>query len=257
MNKHYSGLGRQLKLWHRRLGLCAALFVLVLAASGLVLNHTSELHLDSTQLDGSLLLAWYGIEADQELVSYPLGEHLFTVVDDELFMGAREIAHCAGQLSGALALPGSGLVVLACNDELFVLTPELELMERLGAAHGLPTPIRRIGLTQQKLVISDGERFFRANIEALSWHPVEDAGEVFQKTTQWSKPVATPADLSEVLGKHFVGEGLSVERILLDIHSGRILGAWGVYLMDAMAIIFVVLAISGFLMWRRETKMRE
>ena len=257
MNKNHSGPGRQLKLWHRRLGLCAALFVLVLAASGLLLNHTSELHLDSKQLNGSLLLAWYGIEADHEPLSYPLDQHMVTVVDEELFIGTREIAHCAGQLSGALRLPASGLVVLACNDELFVLTPELELMERLGSAHGVPAPIRRAGVMQQKLVISDGARFFWADIEALSWRPVEDAGAAVQDATHWSKPVATPPDLREALGKHFVGEGLSLERVLLDIHSGRIMGVWGVYLMDAMAIIFVVLAISGFLMWRRETKMRE
>lgn len=257
MNKNNSGSSRQLKLWHRRLGLCAALFVLVLATTGLALNHTSEFHLDSKQVNWSALLAWYGIESNTVARSYPLGQQMVTRIDDELFVDTREIAHCSGQLSGAQRLPDTGLVVLACNDELFVLTPELELMERLGSAHGLPAPIRRIGLAHQKLVISDGRQMFQADIDSLSWSAIADANGDFQDTVQWSNPQATPPALSEALGKHFVGEGLSLERILLDIHSGRILGGWGIYLMDAMAIIFVMLAVSGFVMWRREGKMRD
>ncbi|HAD08812.1 MAG TPA: hypothetical protein DCF62_04970 [Porticoccaceae bacterium] len=257
MNKNDSWISGQLKRWHRRLGLCAALFVLVLAATGLTLNHTSELDLDSKQLNWSVLLAWYGIESSSDLYSFPLGQQLVTLVGEELFVDTREIAHCSGQLSGAQRLPGSGLAVLACGDELFVLTPELELVERLGSAHGLPSPLSRIGLAEAKLVISNGARFFWADIETLSWEAVPEAGQAIQDVAQWSSARATPPELSEALGKHFVGEGLSLERILLDIHSGRILGGWGVYLMDAMAIVFIVLAVSGLLMWRREAKSRE
>ena len=37
--------------WHRRLGVIAAFFVLVLSVSGIVLNHSSELGLDRSFVD--------------------------------------------------------------------------------------------------------------------------------------------------------------------------------------------------------------
>jgi len=45
------------------------------------------------------------------------------------------------------------------------------------------------------------------------------------------------------------GKGLPGERVILDIHSGRILGYVGVLLVDFMAILFLLLAMSGIWMW--------
>ena len=51
-----------LTIWHRRLGLTAALFVLLLATTGLALNHTDGLRLDERYVGAGWLLRWYGIE---------------------------------------------------------------------------------------------------------------------------------------------------------------------------------------------------
>jgi uncharacterized iron-regulated membrane protein len=47
------------------------------------------------------------------------------------------------------------------------------------------------------------------------------------------------------------GTGLSLERVLLDLHSGRILGEAGVWLVDAAALLFLLLAGSGVWLWGR------
>ena len=53
------------------------------------------------------------------------------------------------------------------------------------------------------------------------------------------------------------GYGLTLERVLLDLHSGRVLGSAGVLLVDAAAILFLLLAISGLWLWsRRRTSTR-
>ena len=51
--------------WHRRLGLAAALFVLLLAGSGILLNHTADLGLERRFIDWPLLHRLYG-ERDVE-----------------------------------------------------------------------------------------------------------------------------------------------------------------------------------------------
>ncbi len=47
---------------------------------------------------------------------------------------------------------------------------------------------------------------------------------------------------------------LSLDRILLDLHTGRILGDWGIYLMDAAAIILLLLTFSGIYNWYRSPR---
>jgi hypothetical protein len=58
-----------------------------------------------------------------------------------------------------------------------------------------------------------------------------------------------PKDLHDKLMILYRGKGLPLERVILDIHSGRILGQAGVLLIDFMAILFLLLAMSGVWMW--------
>ena len=51
----------------------------------------------------------------------------------------------------------------------------------------------------------------------------------------------------DVAGQH----GLPLERVLLDLHSGRIFGEAGVWLVDAAALLFLLLAGSGLWLWGR------
>ena len=62
---------------------------------------------------------------------------------------------------------------------------------------------------------------------------------------------APAANLRPELEEAYRGTGLTLERVLLDIHAGRIPGATGVFLVDAAALLFLVLAISGLWLWAR------
>ena len=42
---------------------------------------------------------------------------------------------------------------------------------------------------------------------------------------------------------------LNTERVVRDIHNGRILGPWGALLMDGMALAFMGMALTGAWMW--------
>ncbi|MEJ2133243.1 MAG: hypothetical protein P8Y95_16830, partial [Gammaproteobacteria bacterium] len=50
---------------HYLIGLLAATFVLILAMTGLLLNHTDALGLHAASVGSSTLRAWYGIEAPE------------------------------------------------------------------------------------------------------------------------------------------------------------------------------------------------
>ncbi len=53
-------------LWHRRIGLVALTLVIVLAITGIALNHSETFKLDETYVNTSWLLNWYGIEPEDE-----------------------------------------------------------------------------------------------------------------------------------------------------------------------------------------------
>ena len=70
----------------------------------------------------------------------------------------------------------------------------------------------------------------------------------------WSEQVPLPGELRDILLKKYRGQGLTLERVLLDLHSGRLFGTFGVYIVDAAALLFLILAFTGVWMWMSRLK---
>jgi hypothetical protein len=135
---------RSLYVWHRYLGVSAAVFVIVLAASGLALNHTEILRLDERHVRSQALLGWYGIEAPEPGESYAAGAHIVTRVGERLFLDTTPLPGEYRELTGVVAAPG--LLIVVADGNALLLTPQGELIERLSGEDGVPAGIQAVGL---------------------------------------------------------------------------------------------------------------
>lgn len=235
---------RSLYIWHRYIGISTALFVIVLTVTGLVLNHTDELELDSSYIQSDLLLNWYGIDSPGGLTSYTSGPVSVTAVNDQVFWGNEPLSHVSVPLTGLLLY--RDLVVIAAGGVLSLYTIDGELIEKLEHVAGVPAGILAIGITaQQLLAAKTAQGIYLTDDGMLEWGKAENP-EVL-----WSVASPVPDELKEALQVIYRGTGLPVERVLLDLHSGRIFGRAGVYLVDAAAILFLLLAMSGVWLWTR------
>ncbi len=241
---------RSFYVWHRYLGVSAAVFVLVLAASGLALNHTETLRLDERYVGSRALLAWYGIAAPEPDGSYAAGGHLITHVGERLFLDTTPLPGEFRELTGVVAAPG--LLVVVADGDALLLTPEGELIERLSGEDGVPAGIQAVGMNPNRdgVVVRASHGLYRPDAELLSWsHTGLDAGAV-----SWSQPVPTPPALAAEIKRAYLGRTLPLERVILDLHSGRILGAWGPWAMDTAAAVLLLLALSGSWMWLKRRR---
>ncbi|MGB5587433.1 MAG: PepSY domain-containing protein [Gammaproteobacteria bacterium] len=231
-------------IWHRRLGLSAALFVLVLATTGLALNHTAELGLDRRYLEAEWLLNWYGIQAPAEASVFVAGSLLVTQLGDRVYLGTRAVEEGVGTVGGAVEI--DDLVVTAVDGDLLLLTASGERVERLGRKDDVPAGLTGIGTDSEGgLLLRTDAGLYRADEELLRWLAV-DAVDV---NVVWSTPATADAATLAELRADYRGRILSLERVLLDLHSGRILGRFGPLLMDLAAILLTLLAVTGVWVW--------
>ena len=241
-DKSRARLLRSLYIWHRYMGLFAALFVIVLTITGLALNHTDELGLDSTTVQSNTLLDWYGIQAPDIQNSYRAGAHHITEAGENVYWDSAEIPGVTAPLIGVVE--NSGLVIIAVEGRLLLFTANGELVERLGSAAGVPAGMQAIGLTTDgNLAIRAAHGYYQTDADFLEWHESDSLDAV------WAHSEKPPLQLKQAIQASWRGNGLPMERVMLDLHSGRILGSWGVYLVDAAAILFLLLAISGVWLW--------
>ena len=106
-------------LWHRRLGLLALLFIVILSITGIMLNHTQALELDSQTIDNNWLLDWYGLNPSGEPISFTVGQHLVTQWDQQLFFDDRTIGTDQEPLLGAIK--SNGIVILLMTEKILLL----------------------------------------------------------------------------------------------------------------------------------------
>ena len=70
--------------------------------------------------------------------------------------------------------------------------------------------------------------------------PWDGVGEI-----QWSTPSLPTADEREALESAWRGRGLTVERVLLDLHSGRLFALSGKVILDIVGIGMILLSIGA------------
>jgi hypothetical protein len=237
-------------LWHRRAGLAAIVLVIILAITGILLNHTESLQLDETYVESSALLNWYGLEPEGEIINYKVKENTVSSWDNQLFFNNRPIARTTETLHGAVW--AEQLIVAAFDTEIFLLTHEGELIERVPTSQSF-SGIQRLGLKYKRPVIETGQPlYYIADEHILDWDAIINEG------VEWSIETTLNESQIDALRHAFRGSGLSMERVVLDLHSGRIFGHYGIYIMDAAAIALLWLSLSGlWVWWRRRVKQKR
>ncbi len=231
--------------WHRTIGLFAAGFLLVLALTGLLLMHTDELNLDDHHIDNSHLLDWYGIRPAPPPLSFAVSQHWITQAGDRLYFDTQFVSMTDGLLIGAV--PAGDEILVATTAMLLLLTSDGNVAERLGATAGVPPDLTHIGIAADQSII------VRAPNERYVFDPLiaQLRVDTDQQPVRWHYAAAAPQGLLRTINRRYRGAGLSLERIIVDLHTGRLFGTAGVVLINLASIALVVLILSGIVLWWR------
>ena len=222
-----------LRTAHRWLGLSLAFFVLFLSVTGLALNHG-----ETWQLDKKTIPSWLAslyIETP-DLTGFKVTEGLVYQAGHTLYLNEHAVTSCSETLIGAAEI--SGLIITACEGELLAFLGSGQLVERLGAAHGVPSPITRLAMNPHMegafVFVGNDEGWYRYNMEELSSESIL----VSDESMMQASPAEIPANLA-------LGGAITWERLILDLHAGRWPGFSSTWFLDAVAGLLIVLAISG------------
>jgi len=233
-----AGLVGTLWRWHRRTGLAAALFLVFMALSGILLNHGAALGLERPVPALDWLRRVYG-EPPTTWTGYAAGSHWVSQRNEGRFhLDAQPAERCDGRLVGALW--SGDLLLVACERELVLLQQDGARVDSMNAASGLPGPLEAVAADPDGVLLRLGSGWRR-------FDPLEMAFGTPVPMAEGVPAAEPPRDLREALD---AGAGwLSWERLLLDLHSGRLFGPLGPLVVDAIGLLAIALALSGVTMW--------
>lgn len=228
-----------LRRGHYWLGLGLALPLVILAITGILLNHTSDLQLDQRFSGQTWLLDIYGIYPSAPKQGYRLADQWVSQARDGIWLDDKKLASTTEPLQGAVLL--HDLLVIAETTVLHLYTRDGRSVERLELPPRV-RPISGIAVADERLLLKSAQGLFSTNTSFSEWPPYAE---------KWpgNRAQLLPNRLQRQITKKIAAHTLTWEKILLDTHSGRIFGRWGPFLMDIVAVITLALAVTGCLLW--------
>lgn len=249
---------------HRYAGLYAAFFAVLLSVTGILLNHTEELGLKKQNISTSWLMGLYGIDVPKVGRSFFLPTH--TSIDKEnlwavefggdVYLNEKK-SDCKAALTGAVR--AEDLFIISGQRSVCLLTSQAELVDLLSLElpFELGSVIKRLGRDKdKKIVVETSVGLFGLNddyTEVVFRGASTDESRV---KIEWIHAKLAPPTVIRSLEITHTGYGLPLERIILDLHSGRIFALAGVYFMDFIALLIIFLSLSGVILWMKR-KMKK
>lgn len=252
--KARSNLTPFLRDWHRRAGLFAFLFMGWLGLSGILINQSPSWGYDTDRIYWSWVMWLYSLEPAPPTTGFQASDHWMAVTPEGTVLDANPVVPPIKLPLGLVAGPieGQALIFIADAQHVAVLTEDGARYDELRAPILPLTSIRRIGSLPTQpgsLVVQDLDAFASTD-GGNSWSPVDPA------QVQWSEAVELPATERERL-LPFSRPFVTLEHILVDAHSGAIFGRGGVYVINAVGVAAIWLAVSGVWMWWRTQRRRK
>ena len=229
---------------HRAFAMASLIFLILIALSGLILNHADFLGLSKRHASGALMLRIYGIEAPPIDVAFEARGMVFATAASMLFADGILFANDASELRGAVA-NNNGMVIATAN-EFFITTPDAVLVERFVPE--ISQALSKLGTDGNRMIAAIDDRVFEFDADRVSLTEV-DRNTI--DNVRWSEPTMPDSDLQLLIGEAALGQSLNWERVLVDLHSGRILPTVGRYVADLVALSLLYLSMTGVLLWLR------
>ncbi|WP_448567863.1 PepSY domain-containing protein [Thalassotalea ganghwensis] len=233
---------RHLREWHRQLGIFAAFFLIFLSISGIALNHTQALNLDQKHITTNWLLDLYGIEAPSHVSGFQQGQAV--VIDQFVWLNGKLLGEQTEPVLSVAKFQQYWLVLTPTNITIF--DDQGLLIDKLDSSYGLPEELTAMAIDEQTVIVNSSQGYYQSDRQLIDWQEVQALFE-----PEWIEAIALQPEQQQLAVSQYRSQMLTLERVILDAHSGRIFGDAGVYFMDFIAICMILLSLSGIYVWLR------
>ena len=229
---------------HRYVGLGICIFLVHLAITGIFLNHSIGLRLDKTFITWPWLLNQYNLSVPEPANIFTIGKNNFSTIDGEVFFNDKPIFLAEEDLLGVSQ--NQDTFILASSSTITVISKEGYIINKENV---LPFAVKNIGINGDEVVINDKEDKIWSS-ESINgvWELTEN------RAVQWSMEGSITPINHEKIRKYFVGDGVSLEQVILDFHSGAIFQKAGKLFFDIISILLIILSFTGRWLWTIKRK---
>ncbi len=236
---------------HRLLGLVCFPFMLLMASTGILLNHTDDLKLSQTELRWNWLMSWYDIKKPNTFLSISEKKHTITQIEQRIYLNSKEILISKQPLIAAKIFDKE--IILFLTNHICITTIEGELIEKIKNHHGLPSPIDKCGTIENtQLIIQSNNKLYNCDLDELNFKTYNQS-----KKITWLKTDVQTSEVSQKLYDNYSGKGISAHKLITDLHNGFFFTSLGKLFLDIIGLLFIFLSCTGLWVYLAKPKVTK
>lgn len=245
-------LTAQLRKWHQRFGLAAALFLIWLGSSGAILSRSDQFGFDAMRVRWDWLTAWYGLSAEAPRMGFEAHGHWMAATRESTLLDARVVEPRIPPPVGFVPLAGmiGRQLVIGTTESLVIVGEDGVRVDELRAPILPVASLRRIGTTADGGIAVQDFDAFESRDGGNTWVAV------LPQSVNWSQPAPLPSAQRKAI-EQFAKPSVLVEQVLIDLHSGRLFGPIGAWIITLVGVLALGLSISGVWSWWRIRQSRQ
>jgi hypothetical protein len=208
--------------------------------------------LDKSGVKINWLLDFYGIGLPSKINYFTRLPSPLVGIDNQLWLEDRLILESS--LPVLWALWYQKQIIAIDVKQLYIFDNLGQLLETQGSSSGLTPPLSNLSISSDNRVLLHTQQGpLLSDQQLLDW---QSADETAPDNSSGDVSIAQALDISPKLLTLSRSQHLSWERVILDLHSGRLFGAWAIWLWDLFALALLILALSGIWMWQHKNLRR-
>jgi hypothetical protein len=138
----------------------------------------------------------------------------------------------------------ANMLVAIDEQQLYLFDTAGHLQETQNSSMGLPTDLLALAVVNSRVWLNTKAGVYQADEQLIDWQLMEPI-----KAITWLIP--NPRVDAEFI-QHARSAHLNWQRVMLDLHSGRLFGALTVWLWDLFALALLLVSLSGFWIWYKQ-----
>lgn len=223
---------KTIRLWHRWVGYTSLFFVMILSITGLILNRAEKFNLNQIMVQNDIVSSLYSQPPNASPVHFKAGEQWLSWLEGRIYLDGEFFSQNTSLPVGAATL--NDLIIIGTADGLSLYMKDGTLMETI------PGKILAIGQPSTDYIIIDTPNgVYRPDNDFITR---QKTSETIASSDDLVQP---PQQIRQKIIQDFRGQGVTLSRLILDLHSGNIMGPYGSYIMDLAAISLIFLGITG------------
>lgn len=227
---------KHIRKLHRWIGVLASLWLLVLASTGLLLQHSKDWGLEKKHITNSSLLKAYGI--GKKYKAFKHGDQLLQQVDKQLIQNQKITIKLSENITAAIYQSPNW--VITTKSQILWINQVGQIAQSMDEIDGLPLPLLDLGLTGNQLIIKTNDGNFLLNtLEKINTMPVNWSHETEDEKLKHNS--------IQQISHNYV----SYQQAIFDLHAGITTPS---LLNDIAAIALILLSLSGVFLFFRKNK---